>query len=147
MFLLIFVGLDQLLVGLPPRLGAIAGALGVLSHFSQIARGVIDLRDAVYFVTLAALFPRKLTARGEALKRLRLGTVLLALAVIVVNLLGGNIGGRIDLTPGRAFTLAPATRRLLRALPDLVTIKLFATSALPKEIESTRRDVDDLLRD
>src|SRR5439155_436423 len=75
MFLLIFVGLDQLLVGLPPRLGAIAGALGVLSHFSQIARGVIDLRDAVYFVTLAALFlvlayfallSRKLTARGEA---------------------------------------------------------------------------------
>ena len=156
MFLLIFVGLDQLLVGLPPRLGAIAGALGVLSHFSQIARGVIDLRDAIYFVTLATLFlvlayfallSRKLTARGEALKRLRLATVLLAVGVVVVNLLGGNIGGRIDLTPGRAFTLAPATRQLLRTLPDLVTIKLFATSALPKEIESTRRDVDDLLRD
>jgi ABC-type uncharacterized transport system involved in gliding motility auxiliary subunit len=156
MFLLIFVGLDQLLVGLPPRLGAIAGALGVLSHFSQLARGVIDLRDALYFVTLAALFlvlayfsllSRKLTARGEALRRLRLGTVLLAVAVVVVNLFGGNIGGRIDLTPGRAFTLAPATRKLLRTLPDLVTIKLFVSSALPKEIESTRRDVDDLLRD
>ena len=156
MFLLIFVGLDQLLVGLPPRLGAIAGALGVLSHFSQLARGVIDLRDALYFVTLAALFlvlayfsllSRKLTARGEALRRLRLGTVLLAVAVVVVNLFGRNIGGRIDLTPGRAFTLAPATRTLLRTLPDLVTIKLFVSSALPKEIESTRRDVDDLLRD
>jgi len=156
MFLLIFVGLDQLLVGLPPRLGAIAGALGVLSHFSQLARGVIDLRDALYFVTLAALFlvlayfsllSRKLTARGEALRRLRLGTVLLAVAVVVVNLFGRNIGGRIDLTPGRAFTLAPATRKLLRTLPDLVTIKLFVSSALPKEIESTRRDVDDLLRD
>ena len=156
MFLLIFVGLDQLLVGLPPRLGAIAGALGVLSHFSQLARGVIDLRDALYFVTLAALFlvlayfsllSRKLTARGEALRRLRLGTVLLAVTVVVVNLFGRNIGGRIDLTPGRAFTLAPATQKLLRTLPDLVTIKLFVSSALPKEIESTRRDVDDLLRD
>ena len=156
MFLLIFVGLDQLLVGLPPRLGAIAGALGVLSHFTQLARGVIDLRDALYFVTLAALFlvlayfsllSRKLTARGEALRRLRLGTVLLAVAVVVVNLFGRNIGGRIDLTPGRAFTLAPATRKLLSTLPDLVTIKLFVSSALPKEIESTRRDVDDLLRD
>jgi ABC-type uncharacterized transport system involved in gliding motility auxiliary subunit len=156
MFLLIFVGLDQLLVGLPPRLGAIAGALGVLSHFSQLARGVIDLRDAVYFVTLAALFlvlayfsllSRKLTARGEALKRLRLGTVLLAVAVVVVNLFGRNLGARLDLTPGRAFTLAPATRQLLSTLPDLVTIKLFVSSALPKEIESTRRDVDDLLRD
>ena len=156
MFLLIFVGLDQLLVGLPPRLGAIAGALGVLSHFSQLARGVIDLRDALYFVTLAALFlvlayfsllSRKLTARGEALRRLRLGTVLLAVTVVVVNLFGRNIGGRIDLTPGRAFTLAPATRKLLSTLPDLVTVKLFVSSALPKEIESTRRDVDDLLRD
>src|SRR5437763_987365 len=137
MFLLIFVGLDQLLVGLPPRLGAIAGALGVLSHFTQLARGVIDLRDALYFVTLAALFlvlayfsllSRKLTARGAALRRLRLGTILLAGAVVVVNLFGRNIGGRLDLTPGRAFTLAPATRQLLRTLPDLVTIKLFARS-------------------
>ena len=156
MFLLIFVGLDQLLVGLPPRLGAIAAALGVLSHFSQIGRGVIDLRDAIYFVTLAALFlvlayyallARKLTAQGEELKRLRLGTGLLAVTVVVVNLLGRNIGGRLDLTPGRAFTLAPATRQLLRSLPDVVTIKLFVSSALPKEIELTKRDVDDLVRD
>ncbi|PYP01579.1 MAG: ABC transporter permease, partial [Gemmatimonadetes bacterium] len=51
MFVLIFVGLDQLIVGLPPRLGAIAASLGVLSHFSQIDRGVLDLRDVVYFVT------------------------------------------------------------------------------------------------
>src|SRR6184192_2220087 len=156
MFLLIFVGLDQLLVGLPPRLGAIAGALGVLSHFSQIARGVIDLRDAVYFVTLAALFlllayfalmRRKLTAHGASLQRLRLGTVLLAAALVVVNLFGRHIGGRIDLTPGRSYTLAPATKRILGALPDLVTIKLFASSALPPQVAFLKRDLDDLLRD
>ena len=156
MFLLIFVGLDPLIVGLPPRLGAIAASLGVLSHFSQIDRGVIDLRDAVYFVTLAGLFlvfayfvlqSRKLTAHGESLRRLRLGTVLLAGAVVVINLFGGNIGGRLDLTPGRAYTLSPATRKVLRSLPDLVTIKLFVSSALPSEISFLKRDVDDLLRD
>src|SRR5205807_1073762 len=83
MFALILVGLDPLVVGLPPQLGAIAASLGVLSHFSSIARGVIDLRDAVYFVSLAVLFlmfayfallARKVTPQGEALKRLRLGT-------------------------------------------------------------------------
>ncbi|HXI64501.1 MAG TPA: Gldg family protein [Gemmatimonadales bacterium] len=156
MFVLIFVGLDPLIVGLPPRLGAIAASLGVLSHFSQIDRGVIDLRDAVYFVTLAALFlvfayfvleSRKLTAHGQSLRRLRLGTVLLAGAVVVINLFGGNIGGRLDLTPGRAYTLSPATRKVLRSLPDLVTIKLFVSSALPSEIAFLKRDVDDLLRD
>src|SRR2546427_5616755 len=154
MFALILVGLDPLVVGLPPQLGAIAASLGVLSHFSSIARGVIDLRDAVYFVSLAVLFlvfayfallSRKMTPQGEALKRLRLGTALLAVAVIVVNLL--RIDGRIDLTPGNSFTLSPATRQLLGTLPDLVTVRLFASAALPPEVSFLKRDVDDLLSD
>jgi len=153
-FVLILVGLDPLIVGLPAQLGAIAASLGVLSHFSSIARGVIDLRDAVYFVSLAVLFlvlayfallSRKMTPQGEALKRLRLGTALLAVAVIVVNLL--RIGGRIDLTPGNSFTLSPATRQLLGTLPDLVTVRLFASAALPPEVSFLKRDVDDLLSD
>jgi ABC-type uncharacterized transport system involved in gliding motility auxiliary subunit len=156
MFLLILVGLDPLVVGLPPRLGAVAASLGVLSHFSGIDRGVIDLRDAVYFVTLAALFlvfayvalvSRKLTPHGESRKRLRLGAGLLTAALIVVNLFGRRIAGRLDLTPGNSFTLSRATKQLLRTLPDLVTIKLFASDALPPEVSFLRRDVDDLLGD
>ena len=56
MFLLMLVGLNPLVVGLPPQLGAIAARLGVLSHFDSIGRGVIDLRDAIYFVSLAGVF-------------------------------------------------------------------------------------------
>ncbi|PYP13051.1 MAG: hypothetical protein DMD56_01885 [Gemmatimonadetes bacterium] len=156
MFALILVGLDPLIVGLPASLGAIAASLGVLSHFSSIGRGVIDLRDAVYFVTLAVLFlvfayfaleSRRVTPHGEALRRLRLGTVFLAVATIVVNLFGRHIGGRVDLTPGNSFTLSRATRQLLRTLPDLVTLKLFASAALPPEVAFLKRDVDDLLND
>ena len=156
MFLLILVGLDPLLVGLPPRLGAAAAALGVLSHFTGIARGVIDSRDAVYFLSLAAVFlvlayfalmRRKLTARGDAIRRLRLGVVLLTVGLVILNLFGRRIGGRIDLTPGRAYTLSPATRQLLGNLNDIVTLKLFASSALPPEVAFLKRDVDDLLRD
>ncbi len=156
MFALILVGLDPLIVGLPASLGAIAASLGVLSHFSSIGRGVIDLRDAVYFVTLAVLFlvfayfaleSRRVTPHGEALRRLRLGTVFLAVATIVVNLFGRHIGGRLDLTPGNSFTLSRATRQLLRTLPDLVTLKLFASAALPPEVAFLKRDVDDLLND
>jgi ABC-2 type transport system permease protein len=56
MFILILIGASPLLTGLPVGLSAIAASLSVLPHFENIARGVIDLRDAVYFVTLAALF-------------------------------------------------------------------------------------------
>jgi ABC-2 type transport system permease protein len=156
MFVLILVGLDPLLVGLPPRLGAAAAALGVLSHFTGIARGVIDSRDAVYFLSLAAVFlvlayfalmRRKLTARGAALRRLRLGVSLLTAGLVILNLFGRHIGGRLDLTPGGAYTLSPGTRKLLGNLPDLVTLKLFASAALPPEVAFLKRDVDDLLRD
>jgi ABC-type uncharacterized transport system involved in gliding motility auxiliary subunit/ABC-type transport system involved in multi-copper enzyme maturation permease subunit len=156
MFLLILVGLNPLLVGLPPGLGAIAARIGVLSHFDSIGRGVLDLRDVVYFLSLAGIFlalaygallGRKLAPRGGALRRLRLGVGLLTASLVVVNLLGGYIGGRLDLSPGQAYTLSPGTRRVLGNLDDLVTIKVFATSELPTEVALLKRDVDDLLRD
>lgn len=156
MFVLVLVGLDPLIVGLPPVLGAIAARLGVLSHFMGIARGVIDLRDAVYFVSVAALFlvlayavllGRRLPAGSRPARRLQLGTAALMAAAVVLNLAGGSLGGRLDLTPGNAYTLSPATRALVGGLDDLVTIKLFVSRELPPEVSLLGRDVEDLLRD
>ena len=156
MFVLILVGLNPLLVGLPAGLSAIAARIGVLSHFDSIGRGVLDLRDIIYFLSLAGIFlglaygallSRKLTPKGGALRRLRLGVGLLTASLIVVNLLGGYIGGRLDLSPGKAYTLSAGTRRVLGKLDDLVTIKVFASAELPTEVALMKRDVDDLLRD
>ncbi len=156
MFLLILVGLDPVLVGLPPALNAIAGRLGVISHFRDIARGVIDLRDAIYFITVAAIFVSlaylalmglKLSHKGEALRRLRTATALVVVGLVVVNLFGRHIRGRLDLTPGRAYTLSPATRDLVGNLNDIVTLKLFVSDELPPEVAMLQRDLDDLMRD
>jgi len=156
MFLLILVGLNPLLVGLPASLAGLAARIGVLAHFDSIGRGVIDLRDVVYFLSLAGLFlalayaallGRKLAPAGGARRRLQLGVGLLAASLVVMNLLGGYIGGRLDLSPGKAYTLSPATRRTLGSLDDIVTIKVFASSELPTEVALLKRDVDDLLRD
>ena len=156
MFLLILVGLNPLLVGLPAGLAATAARIGVMSHFDSIGRGVIDLRDAIYFLSLAGIFlalaygallGRKLAPAGGALRRLRLGVGLLAASLVVVNLLGGYIGGRLDFSPGQAYTLSSGTRSVLGHLDDLVTIKVFASAELPTEVALMKRDVDDLLRD
>lgn len=155
-FALILVGLDPLLVGLPPRLGAIAATFGVLPHFESITRGLIDLRDLVYFASLAGAFlalayfalqRRKLAPGGAAAKRLRLGVTLLVGAAVLASVAVQAVSLRLDLTPGHAYTLARGTKNLLANLPDLVTIKLFASEELPPEVAFLRRDVDDLLRD
>jgi len=156
MFILVLVGLDPLIVGLPPVLGALAARLGVLSHFASIGRGVIDLRDAIYFLSLGGLFlvlayaailGRRLPPKSESARRLQLGTAALIVAAVVINLLGGYIGGRLDLTPGKVYTLSPATKDLVGHLDDIVTLKLFVSRELPPEVSLLKRDVEDLVRD
>jgi ABC-type uncharacterized transport system involved in gliding motility auxiliary subunit/ABC-type transport system involved in multi-copper enzyme maturation permease subunit len=156
MFLFVFMGLDMLVTGLPPVLATVAANLGVLAHFENISRGVVDLRDVVYFVTLSAVFlvlaygaliGRKLAPKGDALKRMRTGTIVLVVTLIVVNLFGRHIGGRLDFTPGNVYTLSRATRDIARNLHDIVTIKLFVSRELPPQIALSKRDIDDLLSD
>src|SRR5256886_5515613 len=134
---------------LPQVATPVASSRIYLLFFFQAEDGIRDLTvTGVQTCALPiSLLSRKLTPQGEALKRLRLGTVLLATTMLVVNLFGRHIGGRIDLTPGNSFTLSRATRQLLRTLPDLVTIKLFASAALPPEVAFLKRDVDDVLSD
>lgn len=155
-FGLLLIGLDVVLIGLPPTLSGAAARLSLLSHFENIARGVIDLRDALYFVSTAALFlglayflllRERLSMLGGAYRRLRAGVATAAVGVLVLNLLGAHVRGRLDLTEDRLFTLSEGTRQVLGRLDDVVTIKLFASSELPPEIALTLRDVRDLLAD
>ena len=156
MFVLILIGVNPMVTGLPPSLGTVAANVSVLPHFENINRGVIDLRDAVYFVTLAGVFVslayfslrgRRLSRRGAARRRLQTGTLLLVVALVVVNLLGRHIGGRLDLTPGKAYTLSAATKELLVELEDIVTITLYASDEVPHGLEFLKRDIQDLIRD
>ncbi len=156
MFGLILIGLNPLVTGLPASVGSLAANLAVLPHFENINRGVIDLRDAIYFVGLAGLFlafayfalaGRRLSRHGQTRRRLQAGTVLLAAIVIVINLFGRYIGGRLDLTPGNAYTLSSATKSLLRSLDDVLTITFYVSDEVPHGLEFLKRDVEDLLRD
>ena len=45
-----------MLYGLTPLVGTALSRLSVMGHFENVARGVIDLRDVVYFLSTAGLF-------------------------------------------------------------------------------------------
>jgi len=155
-FLLYAVGLQTVVLGLPGALAQAATRLGVLVHFSNVSRGVIDLRDVLYFLSVTAAFlaltyfslmRERLSRGGAAYGRLRWGTLGLVALAIMVSLVGGRIRGRLDLTPGKVYTLSGATRDILDGLDDLVTIKLFISSELPPEFLPISRDLEDLIRD
>lgn len=153
---LVLGGLRVVQIGLPPVLAGAVAQLAVLSHFDSVARGVIDLRDVLYFLTSAGLFlvlagvavgrERLSRARG-AWRRLRLGAAVIAAAVVVLNLLGGHIRGRLDLTRGGLYTLADGSRELVGGLDDIVRVTLFVSDNLPPEVQVLLRDVRDLVAD
>lgn len=155
-FALVLAGLQIVLVGLTPSLSEIVTRLAIPPHYSSVSRGVIDLRDVLYFVSTAGLFlvlahflvvRLRLSRTRGAYRRLRVGATALVGGVVVLNLLGGEIHGRLDLTEDDLYTLSDGTREILAGLDDVVTIRVFASEELPPEMSTTRRDVEDLLDD
>ena len=53
---LMFLGLDLVLASVPTAAGTVLQGLSPLVHFSNIARGVLALRDVVYFLAVVAAF-------------------------------------------------------------------------------------------
>jgi len=155
-FTLVIIGTPVVLIGLPPLLAADVSNLSVLGHFGNVARGVVDTRDVIYFLSTAGLFlfmavgvmsRQRLSAHRSAHRRLRTGTVALVAMVVVLNLLGGNFPGRLDLTKEGLYTLSDGTREILGGLDDIVTLKLVISDGLPAELQATLRDVADLVAD
>lgn len=155
-FFFYLLGLQVVTLSLPGALGRAVERLGILGHFENIARGVIDLRDVLYFVALTAAFlslsyfsllRRRLSREREGYRRLVWGTAGLVGVSLMIGLLGSEIRGRLDLTPGNVYTLSDATQGMLQDLDDLVTIQFFTSKGLPPEFSSVQRDVEDLLAD
>jgi len=155
-FLLMIVGTEVVQIGVPSWLADPLGRLGILAHFGNVARGVIDTRDLVYFLALAVAFLalaywlllRDRLSHGSKLYRnLRLGTAAIVAIAVVANLFGGYIPGRLDLTAENLYTLSDGTKRILGDLDDLVTVTLYSSEELPAQVRPLARDINDVLRD
>ena len=155
-FTLFLIGLPVVQIGLTPAISGALARLSVVSHFENVARGVVDLRDLLYFASTAGLFLMlavgavsrdRLSPKRPEFKRLRVGAAVVAALVIMVNLLGSYVRGRLDLTADNLYTLADGTRDLVGDLDDVVQITLYASAELPPEIQLQLRDVRDLLSD
>ena len=150
------MGLPIVTLALPQQVGVVLQDLSPLSHFTGIARGVLDLRDILYFLALVSVFlsGAYLMLRGKSVSHrssryvtLQVGVAGLVVLSLLVGLFGGQIRGRLDLTDNKQFTLSPATKDLFAGLGDIVTMTLFVSKKLPVQASLVARDVEDFLGD
>lgn len=72
-------------------------------------------------------------------------TVAIIGAIIALNVIAWRFGRRIDLTQDKVYTLSPASKALVKKLPDTLTIKAFISSDLQPPFSQTAQYVRDLL--
>jgi ABC-2 type transport system permease protein len=120
------------------QLGEILRAIGSGSRFESIQRGVVDLRDLLYYLSLTALFlalnvlslESKRWSVGESTLPHRRSTIFTTI-LVVLNLVLLNIwvfpvhaqALRLDLTAQREYTLSETTRDLLGNLQEPLLIR------------------------
>ena len=140
-----------------PGLGTLlAEVVGVTQHYMTFTRGLLVLGDVLYFLIWTAVWlvlnslfleirSRPATRNGF------LAAVALCLSIgLTANwLLAEQNLGRIDLTEDKLYTLSPASRRILRQLPNPVQVSLYITprQQLPVTMRYLERDIRDQLDD
>ncbi len=65
--------------------------------------------------------------------------------VAVVNYLGTQKFARLDFTQNHAYSISPATKRIVRNLDDIVNINVYFSKNLPSQMKRTETDVRDIL--
>ncbi|MCD6360312.1 MAG: GldG family protein, partial [Armatimonadetes bacterium] len=67
--------------------------------------------------------------------------------VIVINVLGNQIFGRIDLTQNKLYSISPVTKEILSDLDDVVSVQAYFSKKLPVHFSRLPKEVDDLLEE
>ena len=134
-------------------------SMGTGSRFESITRGVLDLRDLYYYVSLIAIFLAlnvyalerqrwAVNAAAARHRRWQLGTGLLGANLLVANLLiGGFSGLRLDVTEGRQYSISPATENYLGQLREPLLIRGYFSAKTHPLLAPLVPQISDLLRE
>jgi len=117
-------------------MGEVLRAIGAGSRFESIQRGVVDVRDLLYYLSLTGVFLTlnvlslisKRWSRSEHARPQRFGvtltSVLLALNLVLANVWVFPLRGlRLDLTAGGEYSLSQTTRDLLSNLQEPLLLR------------------------
>jgi ABC-2 type transport system permease protein len=140
--------------------GEILRAIGTGSRFESIERGVIDLRDMIYYLSLTAFFlvlnvaslDAKRWSKGPqtaAYRRQVVITVILVAAnLVALNTWLFRLGGlRADLTADREYSLSPVTRDLIRNLQEPLLVRGYFSEKTHPLLAPLVPTIRDMLRE
>ncbi len=157
--LFVFIDVVSSLVGQGFR--DLLAPLGIFSHFSNFARGILSLSGMLYFISLAGLTlflnvlligRRHWPAQADGYKMSHhhlVRTVAVVIALISFNILIARAGFRQDVTAEQLHSLSAETKKLLDEIPAErpVFIEAFISRDVPQQYVQTRANLTGFLEE
>tara|TARA_B110000503_G_scaffold4350_2_gene5798 strand:+ start:33494 stop:36316 length:2823 start_codon:yes stop_codon:yes gene_type:complete len=141
------------------RTAEILRLLGSGARFESINRGIIDLRDLLYYISLTVAFLALnvfVLEKGRWAKRAgtprqrhwRIGILLLVCNLVLANIWLGQLAAqRWDMTEGKLFSLSQPTRNVLSELQEPLLIRGYFSSQTHSLLAPLVPQLRDLLRE
>ena len=87
-----------------------------------------------------------MTDKKKNIKRANIIGLMLGIAIVIlVNIIGSFINARFDLTAEKRYSLAPATKKLLKKLDDVVFFKVYLSGDLPAGFQRLSNETREML--
>lgn len=131
--------------GMPYLLELLFNWLSINTHYLSVSRGVIDMRDLIYFLGMAFLF---LYASGMILrkekiksKKSKINTVFVLIISVIAFYVSANFLYRIDLTAEKRYSLSPVSKNIAQKLKNVTEVELYLEGELEPGLRKIQSEV------
>ncbi|WP_228851355.1 gliding motility-associated ABC transporter substrate-binding protein GldG [Aegicerativicinus sediminis] len=126
-------------------------SLGMDYHYSSISRGVLDINDFIYFLSITTFFvlltvPMVRNRRIQKKDYLKISVVLIGL-LILNYLIGTFLYARYDLTKDKRYTISTATRNIVKEIESPLVIDVFLEGDFPSGFRKLKNETKQLLEE
>ncbi|MDO8952770.1 MAG: gliding motility-associated ABC transporter substrate-binding protein GldG [Draconibacterium sp.] len=141
-----YLGLDFIASsGVPYILEQVLSWFSINNHYLSISRGVIDLRDMVYFTGMALFFlyiTGVLLRKGNLkLKRTKINLTIFIVLLLAVFFVSTNFLFRADLTADKRFSLSDVSKEIASDINEIIEIEFFLEGELEPGLQKLQREV------
>lgn len=119
--------------------------ISINNHYQSISRGVIDMRDMIYFIGITLLFlsiTAKLLRKGSFRKRkARMQTSVFFIVLFAVFFISSNFLFRADLTSDKRYSLADVSKEIASEIEQPVQIELYLEGELEPGLRKLQTEI------
>ena len=130
----------------------------ILPHYEGLEKGVLDLRDILYFLSFiifsllcsTTILRFRKAAHKNNSRMSYAGIAVFSIILLLVNYLSRDINVRYDLSADRLYTLTDSTKSILRRIDGPVSVRFYysrSDSSLSIERKAFALRIEDLLKE